>query len=101
MEELESTRENEIIFGKVIRGRNWFTPYIVGYYKPKPDIIVELSTENDSQGNVNGFGFKGKYGVTVIRMKDGNWERDTTSDKLCNNYEEAKEYIKSFGNNGQ
>lgn len=100
MEGLESTRENEIIFGKVIRGANWFTPYSLGYYRPRPDIIVELSTENDSQGNVNGFGFKGKYGVTVIRMKDGNWERDITSDKLCNNYEEAKEYIKSFGNNG-
>lgn len=97
MEGLKSTRENEIIFGKVIKGRNLFTPYSLAYYRPKPDIIVELSTENDSQGNVNGFGFKGKYGVTVIRMKDGNWERDIASDKLCYSYKEAKEYIKSLG----
>ncbi len=96
MEELKSTRENEMIFRKVVKGDNWFTPYPVCYCRPKPDIIIEVSTEKDSHGNINGFGFKGKYGITVIRLKDGEWTRDTDSSKLCNNYEEAKEYIKSF-----
>lgn len=96
MEELESAHENEIIFRKVVKGANWFTPYPVCYCRVKPDIIVEVSTEKDSHGNINGFGFKGKYGVTVIRLKDGEWTRDTDSSKLCDSYEEAKEYIKSL-----
>lgn len=94
MEELKSTRENKMIFRKTVKGSNWFTPYAIGFYRPKPDIIIEVSTEKDSHGDINGFGFKGKYGVTVIRLKDGEWTRDTDSSKLCNNYEEAKEYIK-------
>lgn len=45
MEGLESTRENEIIFGKVIKGRNLFTPYSLAYYRPNSIFLDDSPLE--------------------------------------------------------
>lgn len=91
------------IFTSVVKGTNMFTPIIDSYHKVG-DYIAELSCaeQGDRHGlfnrEVNGFTFRGKWGVTVIEKVNDRWERNTNLDKLCDSEEEARTYIKSLTN---
>lgn len=83
------------IFRRVIKYPNTFTPYIIEYIEFN-NHIAELSTNRDSFVTIDGFGFNGKYGVTIITNNNGEWEHDSDLSLLCNDYKEAIEYIESL-----
>lgn len=94
--------EKAKIFQSVVKGTNFFTP-IIDSYHTVGNHIIELSCSEkiintDSNREINGITFKGKYGVTVITNEGDGWKRSIELDKLCDSYDEAIEYIKSLDN---
>lgn len=94
-------KTNEEIFKSIIKGTNIFTPIVDSYHKVGNYIIEISCAEKDNISGkfnieVNGFTFRNKWGVTVIQNVNGKWERATNLNKLCDSYEEVKEYIKSL-----
>lgn len=83
------------IFRRVFKYPNAFSPYLVEFIE-FDNHIAEISTSRDSIASINGFGFNGKYGVTVITNDNGKWEYDSDLSLLCDSYKKAIEYIESL-----
>lgn len=72
-------------FTAVVKGYNFITPAVVGYYYQN-DYAVELS-----RGYFDGDLL---YGVTVVDTISGQHERELS--KVCDSLAEARRYIKSL-----
>ena len=83
--QIELTKSNGSIFTAVVKGKNFMTPYLIGYYKVT-DGEAEL-TEGDFMGD-------DIYGVTVVK----NGVQECELSKICDSRNEAIDYILSLNN---
>lgn len=72
-------------FRRMHKGRNFMTPDIIGWYGNDSDTIAELSAGRSIYGAP-------LYGVTVVRIEQGEPVRDTDSNEAFSSRTEAEDY---------